>query len=59
MAEIVVALIHLAGDVLVAAVIVAGFGAVLVAWLIPLIVAHPVLMIVIMLTAAGAAKARS
>ncbi len=59
MAEVMVALIHLAADVLIGVLIIAGFGAVLVAWLIPLICAHPVLTIVIMLAIAGVAKARS
>lgn len=56
MAEIVVALIHLAGDVLIGLLIAAGFGAVLVSWLIPVIGAHPVLTAIVALAIVGAVK---
>jgi hypothetical protein len=57
MAEIIVALIHLAGDALIGVLIIAtGFGAVLVAWLLPAVGAHPIFMAIIVLGIAAAVK---
>ena len=58
MAEVIVALIHLAGDLLIGVLIVAGFGAVLIAWLIPAVGAHPIFTAIIVLAIAAAVKAR-
>jgi hypothetical protein len=58
MGGITVALIHLAGDLLIGVLIAAGFGAILVAWLIPVVGAHPILTAIIMLVIVGAVKAR-
>jgi hypothetical protein len=58
MTEIVVALIHFAGDLLIGLLIAAGFGVVLITWLIPLIGAHPILTALIVMAIGGVVKAR-
>ena len=58
MPDIIVALIHLAGDLLIGVLMLVGFGGVLIAWVIPAISAHPIATVIIVLIIAGLMRAR-
>jgi hypothetical protein len=59
MPEIIVALIHLAGDLLIGLLMLVGFGGVLIAWAIPALAHHPIATAIIVLIIAGLVKAHS